>query len=232
MHRSTHATSRFAGLHEAKVTVWAFAFYVLTTGHTARALPEPRLERLVGIDSVSLAIIPFPGPTMDASCKVAEAPLEQRGLEMLRAAGLRGFGRADEAAITRRNGELMQRGMQALREGRAPAGPNSEEGRLRHEGIEFINNLPLMAVTIATSLVEVGGERVCALTAHAVLTVRAPLGATVPGTGRMFIGGLQLWDRRARTFSSAEADIQALAAERVEDIVTRFIATWREANRR
>jgi hypothetical protein len=48
----------------------------------------------------------------------------------------------------------------------------------------------------------------------------------------MFIGGLLLWDRQAYPFAAPEARFEALAAERVEDIVTRFIATWREANGR
>ena len=54
----------------------------------------------------------------------------------------------------------------------------------------------------------------------------------MPGTGRMFICGLLLWERQARAFAAPEARFQALAAERVEDIVSRFIATWREANGR
>jgi len=204
----------------------------LAAPRPAHAFPDPLLERLVGIESTGLGVLVTSGPDANAPCQLAEAPLERRGLELMRAAGLRAYSRAERREISRRNGELMRRGTQALREGRAPAGADTEEGRLRREGLEFSVTLPLTILMLGTSLVEIGGERVCVLAAHAIVTVQAARGATVPGTGRMFIGGLRLWERQARAFAAPEARFQALATERVEDIVSRFIATWREANGR
>lgn len=109
---------------------------------------------------------------------------------------------------------------------------DTEEGRLRREGLLFMTNLPRLVIMLGSTLVEMGGERVCVLAVHAMVTVEAALGATVPGTGRMFIGGLLLWDRQAQPFAAPESRFQTLAAERVDDIVSRFIATWREANGR
>ena len=191
--------------------------------------PDPFLERLVGINTVLVAVAPYPEPTRNAPCLLDEAPLEHRALEMFRAVGIRALSRAERAEINRRADAAMTRGFQALREGRpVPA----EEERQRRADIEFVNNTPTVIIRLTTAPVEVGSARACALTADGVARVQAPRGLRVPGTGREFIGGLLLWERQARVFSTPEEGLHALALGAVEDVTGRFIARWRKANGR
>lgn len=191
--------------------------------------PDPFLERLVGINTVMVAVAPFPDPTSGAPCLLEEAPLERRALEMFRAVGIRALSRAERAEINRRADAAMTRGFQALREGRpVPA----EEERQRRADIEFVNNTPFVIIRLTTAPVEVGGARACALAADGVVTVQAPAGLRLPVTGRSFVGDLLLWERQARVFSAPEDRLHPLALGAVEDVVGRFIARWREANSR
>jgi hypothetical protein len=195
----------------------------------AAAVPDPFLEPLVDINTVLVAVAPFPDPPSGAPCLLDEGPLERRALEVLRAAGLRALGRAEVNEINGRADTAVRRGLQSLREGR----PVPEaEARQRRDDIEFVNNTPSMVIRLATAPVEVGGVRVCALTADSIVTVQAPHGMRLPVTGRMFMGGLRLWERQARVFSAPEAALADLAGARVEDIVSGFIRMWRRANGR
>ena len=194
-----------------------------------RLAPDPFLERLVGINTVLVAVVTSPGSWSSAPCMLEEAPLERRLLEMFRAVGIRPVSRAERAEINRRADAAITRGLQGMREGRSTP---EEEARQRRADIEFINNTPLVIVRLATAPVEAGGVRMCALTADGIVTVQAPAGLRVPVTGRSFSGGLLLWERQARVFSAPEDGLHALALGAVEDVTGRFIARWREANGR
>jgi hypothetical protein len=155
---------------------------------------------------VAVARAPVGSPT---SCSRTSPPLERRALEVIRAAGLRALGRAEVDAINRRADTAVGRSLQSLREGR----PIPEaEARQRRDDIEFVNNTPRMVIRLATAPVEVGGVRICALTADSIVTVQAPHGMRLPVTGRMFMGGLRLWERQARVFSAPEPALADLAA--------------------
>jgi hypothetical protein len=195
----------------------------------AAAVPDPFLERLVDINTVLVAVAPFPDPPSGAPCLLDEGPLERRALEVLRAAGLRALGRAEVNEINHRADTAVRRGLQSLREGRLI---QEAEARRRLDDIEFVNNTPRMVIRLATAPVEVGGMRICALTADSIVTVQAPNGMRLPVTGRMFMGGLRIWERQARVFSAPEAALADLAGARVEDIVSGFIRMRRRANGR
>lgn len=199
------------------------------TAQSPLLVPDPFLERLVGINTVLVAVAPYPEPTRNAPCLLEEAPLERRALELFRAVGIRALSRAERAEINRRADAAMSRGFQAMREGRVTP---EEEARQRRADIEFINNTPLVIVRLATAPVEFGGARMCALSADGVVRVQAPAGLRVPVTGQSFRGGLLLWERQARVFSAPEDGLHALALGAVEDVTGRFIARWREANGR
>jgi hypothetical protein len=132
---------------------------------------DPRLAGLRDVTWTQVSVGTFPNRDPAAPCLLDHGALEHRAAEALRSAGLQVLTATEALERHRRNGEAIDRALDAQRRGERLPGPDSDEVRQRRVSIEFMKNLPGLRLQFVTAPVAGAGGLGCALAVSASFRV-------------------------------------------------------------
>ncbi len=206
---------------------------LLAPGRTTAQMLERRHEALRDVTATRVVISTFPNRDPTLPCVLDAAALERRGVETLRAAGLRALTFAEVMAQSRRDGESLAQDLDAQKR-REGLDLDSPEQRRRAASIDFLRGLPTLQLLFSTTSVPMGSSSACALATYGsffvFLTEDAVSGAT--GHRTSTTGGLRAWEAPLGAHAAPEADLPQLALTQLDAMTGAFLGIWRRVNGR